>query len=142
MSDLFIQIQDFFLTLALGICAGFIFHYYQSIIAQAKVGKYPLYILDFFLWIFMICIVFFAMLWINHGEMRLYVLIALVMGILIYYYFFRNFLQNPVTAAANLTIKVARLIKRGLNKLQVAFNSLRKLLIIKRKKLPPNDNGA
>ncbi len=142
MSDLFMQIQDFFLTLALGICAGFIFHYYQSTIAQAKVGKYPLYILDFFLWILMICIVFFAMLWINHGEMRLYVLIALVMGILIYYYFFRNFLQKLVEASANFTIKVARLIKKGLNKVWVCFNSLKKLLIIKRKKTPHKDNDV
>ncbi|NLB88624.1 MAG: hypothetical protein GX790_05285, partial [Syntrophomonadaceae bacterium] len=83
---------------------GLIFHYYQLTIVKARVGKYPLYILDFFLWIIMICLVFFTLLWINQGEMRVYVLIALVSGILIYYNYFSSRFKSLVDTSANLTI--------------------------------------
>ena len=85
MPGLFAQIEAFFLTSILGIATGMIFHYYQLSVRYSRVGKYFLYILDFFLWIFMILVVFIAMLIINQGEMRIYVLIALLTGIIIYY---------------------------------------------------------
>ncbi|HZK44262.1 MAG TPA: spore cortex biosynthesis protein YabQ [Syntrophomonadaceae bacterium] len=110
MSDLLIQIQAFFLTLVLGILAGFIFHYYQLTIRKAKVGKYPLYIFDFFLWIIMICLVFFCMLWINQGEMRTYVLIALVAGVLIYYRSLSKYLRNLAEVGADFTLNIIKTI--------------------------------
>lgn len=138
MSDLLIQIQAFFLTLVLGILTGLIFHYYQLTIVKARVGKYPLYMLDFFLWIIMICLVFFCMLWINQGEMRVYVLIALVSGILIYYYYFSSRFKKLVETSANLTISIIRNI----------FNIIKKPIVwlfnwakaaIKKKDTPPPD---
>lgn len=140
MSDLFIQIKDFFLTLILGILAGLVFHYYQRTIVKARVGKYPLYILDFFLWIIMICVVFFAMLWINQGEMRLYVLIALVAGLFIYYYYFSKRLNKLVEASANLTLKVAKLLVNSIKKPLLLVSNFIKKLITTRKSPPPDDN--
>ncbi len=113
MSEVLIQIQDFCLTLILGILAGFIFHYYQLTITKAKLSRYPLYILDFFLWIIMICLVFFAMLWINQGEMRLYVLIALIMGVLIYYHYFSPYLRRTLEFMAEVTTKMGRFLVKG-----------------------------
>lgn len=140
MSDLFVQIQAFFLTLILGILTGFIFHYYQLTIVKARVGKYPLYILDFFLWIIMICLVFFCMLWINQGEMRVYVLIALVSGILIYYHYFSQRFKRFVETGASLTVsligKIVAIIKKPFKWL---YNSI-KTFITKKFTPPPNDD--
>ncbi len=117
MSDLLIQGKDFFLTFVLGILAGFVFHYYQFTITRIRVSKYPLYVLDFFIWIVMICLVFLAMLWINQGEMRLYVLIALVLGLFVYYYYFLKPLKAFVETTTNTVLKGVRLLVNSLKKL-------------------------
>lgn len=79
------QIETFVLTMVLGIVTGSIFHFYQAVIRSARVSRCVLYILDFSLWIIIIVLVFLSMLFINQGEMRIYVLIALLLGIIIYY---------------------------------------------------------
>lgn len=85
MAEMANQIRAFALTLVLGLITGVIFHYYQLFIRNARVGRYSLYIMDFFLWIFIITLVFWAMIGINQGEVRFYVLIAMLVGILIYF---------------------------------------------------------
>ncbi len=85
MAELASQIQSFFLTLVLGLITGVIFHYYQLFIRQARVGRYILYLMDLFLWLLIIALVFWAMVGINQGEVRFYVLLALLMGILLYF---------------------------------------------------------
>ncbi len=140
MSDLLIQMKAFFLTLALGIVAGLIFHFYQLTIIKARVGKYSLYILDFFLWIIMICLVFFCMLWINQGEMRLYVLIALVTGILIYYHYLSSRLQKVVDTSARLTIGSIGFISHLFVKPFIWIKAWIQASIIKRRTPPPDEN--
>lgn len=140
MSDLLIQIKTFFLTLALGIVTGFIFHYYQLTIAKARVGKYPLYILDFFLWIIMIGLVFSCMLWINQGEMRVYVLIALVMGMLIYYYYFSKRMHYVVELASRLTVGIISLIIRIIKRPFLWLKGSFKSYIAKKQAPPPEDD--
>lgn len=138
MSDLFFQIQTFFLTLILGIVTGLIFHYYQLTIVKARVGKYPLYILDFFLWIIMICLVFFTLLWINQGEMRVYVLIALITGILIYYHYFSGRFKKIVDTGANLTISLFRkIISLIVRPAEWLYNRIKSAFV--RKDQPPPD---
>lgn len=85
MAELANQIQSFTLTLVLGLITGVIFHYYQLFIRQARVGKYTLYVMDLLLWLMLIALVFWAMICINQGEVRFYVLAALLIGILIYF---------------------------------------------------------
>ncbi len=139
MPDLLIQIKTFFLTLILGILTGFIFHYYQLTIAKARVSKYPLYILDFFLWIIMICLVFFCMLWINQGEMRVYVLIALVTGTFIYYHFFSKRMRFIAELAARLTVSTISIINSFVVKPFIWIKNLQKSYIAKRHTPPPED---
>jgi len=74
------QIEAFMLTFLLGMMAGLIFHYYQSIIRSLRVGKYSLYLMDFILWIIMIIFIAAALLLINQGEIRVYVFLALLAG--------------------------------------------------------------
>lgn len=133
MAGLLTQIKAFGLTLILGIITGSIFQYYQLTIRNARPGKYSLYLLDFILWIFLILVVFVCMLWINQGEMRIYVLIALMAGVLIYHRFLRQRLMLPLTRAAQITASAAESVRGLLQKLCIALKSC----IKKHKQNPP-----
>ncbi|MDD3023136.1 MAG: spore cortex biosynthesis protein YabQ [Syntrophomonadaceae bacterium] len=104
MSGLLTQFKSFGLTLVLGVLAGGIFHYYQLTIRKARVSRYFLYVIDLILWIFMLLLVFASMLLINQGEMRLYVLIALLGGILIYYHYFSSSFYRTQSRMADFTV--------------------------------------
>jgi hypothetical protein len=49
VNSLLNQLQTFILTGLTGVAAGFIFHYYQLTVRKARIGKYFLYILDFYM---------------------------------------------------------------------------------------------
>ncbi|MGI5881282.1 MAG: spore cortex biosynthesis protein YabQ [Syntrophomonadaceae bacterium] len=116
MSTVLIQIQAFCGTLLLGIGAGLIFQYYQTAIRLAGLSKFALYVVDLTLWIVMIGLIFAAMFFINGGEMRVYVLLALLIGILIYYYKFSRKMQALVGYMAEATVailmRLARIIRQ------------------------------
>ncbi len=93
---LFAQIRAFLLTLVLGVVAGLIFHYYQAVIRNLKVGRILLYSLDLILWVIMLLIIGIALLLINKAEIRAYVFIALFLGGVVYYKTVSPHLRRPV----------------------------------------------
>lgn len=135
MAGLLTQIKAFGLTLILGILTGGIFQYYQLTVKSARPGKYSLYLLDFILWLFLILVVFMAMLLINQGEMRIYVLLALIIGAFIYYrYLWQRFLQ-PLSHAAQSTTAGFETGVRLLRKPIMALKKYRE----RRKNTPPDN---
>lgn len=138
MAGLLMQIKAFGLTLGLGVITGAIFQYYQLTVRSARPGKYSLYLLDFILWIFLIMVVFVAMLLINQGEMRIYVLLALVAGVFVYYRYLWHRLMQPLSHAGQTTAA-------GFDAL---FNLLQKPVILmknyikKHKQNPPPSDPA
>ncbi|MDD3898836.1 MAG: spore cortex biosynthesis protein YabQ, partial [Syntrophomonadaceae bacterium] len=112
------QIEAFILTLVLGLLTGTIFHFYQELIRAARVSRYVLYLLDFSLWMIIIALVFLGMLFINQGEMRIYVLIALVLGILIYYRRFASRLDAPISRLAGAMVTTVAALVRNIKKVQ------------------------
>jgi len=141
LSGLFAQIKAFSQTLILGILVGVIFHYYHLVVSRARIGKYSLYILDFLLWIFMVFVVFMSMLLINLGEMRLYILIALLTGILIYYYFFSHRLKNFLSTAAQVTINIFSALVKNTKKPFVLILRQIKIAIKSKRDLPDDGDG-
>lgn len=139
MTGLLGQIEAFVLTLVLGLLTGTIFHFYQELVRAARVSRYVLYFLDFFLWIIIIALVFLGMLFINQGEMRIYVLIALFLGILIYYRRFASRLDPPVSHLVRVTATVCSNFIRGIKKI---LSWVKKIIIrLKpRPKDPPADS--
>lgn len=116
MPALFIQIRVFLFTLMIGLLAGLILNYYQVTVKAAGVGKLCMYILDIILWIIMIVLVFSSMLLINQGEIRVYVLIAFVTGILLYYQKASPRLQQSIQKAAKITVAAGVVIKGAMRK--------------------------
>jgi spore cortex biosynthesis protein YabQ len=116
LSGLLGQIEAFILTLILGVLTGTIFHFYQGVIRAARVSRYALYVLDFCLWIIIIALVFLSMLFINQGEMRIYVLIALLLGIVIYYRRFASRSNATVSRLSTATVNIVAALVRGIKK--------------------------
>lgn len=138
MTGLLGQIEAFFLTLVLGLITGTIFHFYQALIRVARVSRYVLYVLDFSLWIIIIALVFLSMLFINQGEMRIYVLIALLLGILIYYRRFAHRFNVAISRMAELTVNACSTLLKGIKKtISWAVQQLTRLK--SRPKEPPED---
>lgn len=139
MTGLLGQLEAFILTLVLGLVTGTIFHYYQELIRAARVSPYVLYFLDFSLWIIIIALVFLGMLFINQGEMRIYVLIALVLGILIYYRRFASRLDASISRLARGTVTVCSTFVQGTKK---ALSWAKKIItkLKPRPKDPPSDS--
>lgn len=139
MTGLLGQIEAFVLTLVLGLLTGTIFHFYQELIRAARVSRYVLYFLDFSLWVIIIALVFLGMLFINQGEMRIYVLIALVLGILIYYRRFASRLDAPISRLTGATVTACITLVRGI---KIALSWAKKIIIkLKpRPKDPPTDS--
>ncbi|MDD3270331.1 MAG: spore cortex biosynthesis protein YabQ [Syntrophomonadaceae bacterium] len=140
MSGLLMQLKSFGLTLILGVLAGGIFHYYQLTIRKARIGRYLLYIMDLILWIFMLSLVFLSMLLINQGEMRLYVLIALLGGIIIYYHYFSSSFYQIQSRLAELTVSLMSSLVRKIKRTIKRFAGFVKISLQKcRRPKPPSD---
>jgi len=141
LSGILLQLKSFILTLIMGILAGLIFHFYQVTIRRAGIGRILLYMLDFFLWLIMICLVFLSLLLINQGEMRVYVFIALLLGILIYIRVFASRLEDFMSRIARvLLFLLSNLHKRLKNFLYI----IKKRLMVMSKKRngdPPENQG-
>lgn len=138
MPGLLSQIEAFSLTLLLGIVAGGIFQYYQLTIRNVHPGKYFLYLLDFILWLFLILLVFLCMLLINQGEMRVYVLIALIIGVAIYYCLLWRPFGLPLSRAAQTTARMGQMLTAGIRR---GFQLIRRLLVFNKNTPPPDEPG-
>lgn len=102
------QIEDFVLTLLLGIVAGVLFDYYQASLRGVRIKRYPQYILDMTVWIIMIALVGMALLIINQAEIRVYVFIALLAGAIIYFRLFAHHIRRPIDAMGHATASILK----------------------------------
>lgn len=136
------QIEAFLATFLLGIGSGIVFHYYQLCIRKARVNKYSLYLLDFFLWIFMVCAVFLCMLLINNGEMRIYVLIALLVGIIAYYQGISRHMNDAIDKSAGITVYVFAWLNSLLRKPFIFVIHWFRTMVSHLKTSPPPDDGS
>ena len=114
MPGIWFQLEAFFFTLILGLFSACILHFYQTLIWKAKVTKLFLYILDLLFSIMMVMLVFLGMLYINQGEMRSYVLIALIVGGIIYFRILSRHCEVLISRLADITLAGVRLLYKGL----------------------------
>lgn len=125
MPDLLNQICAFLLTLLTGILLGAIIHFYQLTVRKSRLRKYFLIVVDFTLWILLIALIFFGLVLINLGEMRVYVFIALLVGTLLYYRYGARRLHYPLAVGAKAVVLAFSWLKNLLGR---PFISLAKML--------------
>ncbi len=140
MSVLWGQLKAFILTLMLGIVSGGIFHYYQLIIRKTRVGRYWLYLIDFFLWMILLMVVFAFLLLINRAEIRLYVLLALACGILIYLRYILPHTNPALSRLAQVSINLSTGLARVVKSPWMLFTHYYKTRLAKKRTPPPDDN--
>lgn len=114
MPGIWFQLEAFFFTMILGLFTALILHYYQTLIRKAKAARFFLYILDLLFWVMMVMLVFMGMLYINQGEMRSYVLIALIVGGIIYFRIVSRHSTPMISKLADITLAGFRLLYKGL----------------------------
>lgn len=116
MPDLVNQICAFLLTLLTGIMLGIIIHFYQLTVRKSRLRKFFLIAMDFSLWLLLIALIFFGLVLINLGELRVYVFIALLLGVLIYYRYGARHLHRPLAALAGVVVLCFSWLKHQLTK--------------------------
>jgi len=84
------QARAFFVTIAIGVAAGLCYDYYRMLRGVLRLKKTGTCLGDIVFWLVTTVIVFLMLLRGNWGEMRLYVLIGLGLGALIYFYLFSS----------------------------------------------------
>ncbi|MEQ8176459.1 MAG: spore cortex biosynthesis protein YabQ [Syntrophomonadaceae bacterium] len=116
MPNLLNQICAFLLTLLIGILLGIIIHFYQLTVRKSRLRKILLIMMDFSLWILLIALIFFGLVLINLGELRVYVFVALIIGVLIYYRYGARHLHRPLAALARVVVICFSWLKHQLAK--------------------------
>jgi len=105
------QIINFLVTVALGLVMGSIFDFYYVLRYLFRPRKIFVHISDLFIWLFMIALVFVTLLYINWGEMRFYVFLGLILGMLIYYFLFSVYMKIIYERMIKIALKILCMIK-------------------------------
>ncbi|PKM83645.1 MAG: spore cortex biosynthesis protein YabQ [Firmicutes bacterium HGW-Firmicutes-13] len=82
------QFQILFSLAAAGLIMGIIFDFYHVLKRFWKIKPWLQFILDFLTWVIITCLTAAGLLLINWGEVRVYVFLAIGLGVLIYYLYF------------------------------------------------------
>lgn len=112
LESLFYQARAFLITIGIGAAAGFCFDYYRVIRRACRLKKLGTYIGDAIFWLAATVIVFMLLLWGNWGEMRLYVLIGLGLGALLYFNLFSRPASRVIRFKFYILHKIWRLLKK------------------------------
>lgn len=96
MDSLVSQVHAFAATIVIGIVAGFCYDYYRVVRTVFRLKKVGTYLGDVIFWLVATALVFFLLLLGNRGEMRLYVLVGLGLGALIYYCLLSKYVSRLV----------------------------------------------
>ncbi len=79
------QIKTFICMLIFGFFTGLIFNLYQFIIHHFKLKRFLIHISDTLFSIILGILGFLLLIYINHGILRFYVILAIIIGFAIYY---------------------------------------------------------
>ncbi|UMZ75281.1 spore cortex biosynthesis protein YabQ [Natranaerofaba carboxydovora] len=110
MGFLYEQLFTFSVSIVYGIFVGVIFDFYRTLRGKKKINRILSDVLDLLIWLVITVIFIFVLLSSNWGEVRAYVFMGLVMGVLIYYSFFSSFITEGYRNLFSLIKKLFNLI--------------------------------
>jgi spore cortex biosynthesis protein YabQ len=88
MDMLINQARAFASTIVIGMSAGLLYDYYRAVRAVYKLKGIGTFVGDVLYWLVTTVVVFGMLLWGTQGELRLYVLIGIGLGALLYFHLF------------------------------------------------------
>ncbi|WP_418791343.1 spore cortex biosynthesis protein YabQ [Phosphitispora sp. TUW77] len=113
MQSLESQLFSFMVTLLMGVTIGILFDFYnvtKGIIRPRKLGTY---LGDILFWVITTIVVFFMLLIGNWGELRFYVVIGILTGILCYIKLFSRLVTRTLLFIINIIKKTIASIVKG-----------------------------
>ena len=91
---IYTQLQLFFIFLLNGLLIGLLFDFFRILRRAIKTIDFITYVEDALFWILTGFIILYSIFTYNNGEIRLFMFLAIILGILIYLVFISNILLN------------------------------------------------
>ncbi|WNF37071.1 spore cortex biosynthesis protein YabQ [Bacillaceae bacterium IKA-2] len=124
--SLTVQLQTMLVMVAMGGWLGIAIDTYSRLIRGRKWNKFITVINDSLFWILQGLFIFFILLQINEGEMRFYILLALLCGYSIYQAFLYKIYQLVLETTIRIIVKIFRFLKTAV--IVILINPTKELL--------------
>lgn len=123
----------FLIYVIIGLFIGFVFDLFRALRKSIKTSNIFTYIEDIIFWIIVGFIIISTILKFNYGELRLYIFIGMLFGVITYFLVLSNKVVKFTTFIIEFIINIILKINKILQKL---FGKPIKLIIINLRKLP------
>lgn len=95
-TSLWSQAAEFGAALVLGVLLAVALHFHQRFVKQLKISGVLLWLFDFMVWPLLTICVFVSFLVINQGDIRFHLVLALGLGLALYYWLLRRHLSRQI----------------------------------------------
>lgn len=112
MQSLESQLFSFLVTVLMGLTVGVLFDSYRTIMGFISPQKVFAYLSDILFWIIITGVVFFMLIVSNWGEVRLYVVLGVTTGLMIYGKLFSTLVRRLLTSVILVWIKLLNCLLR------------------------------
>lgn len=106
------QFSIFFTTVITGIVLGFLFDFYRVLRGTFRVQGFVTWVTDLLYWLVATAVVFIALVLSNWGELRFYVFLGIVGGVILYYRLISTYIIRLLAGCMKLANRTAALIKK------------------------------
>lgn len=110
-----------------GFFMGIAFDIYREIRYSFKLKTIATNIWDLIMWLIFLVLAYAVLLYINYGEVRLYIFMAMALGLLIYFRFFSSLTRKPIKIVLFLLLKIISLLWKII---RIPFTILQRVLML------------
>ena len=107
---IYIQLQLFFIFLLNGLLIGLLFDFFRILRKAMKTADFITYIEDALFWILTGFIILYSIFTYNNGEIRLFMFLAIILGLLIYLAFISKIILSISLGIINVVKKILDII--------------------------------
>jgi spore cortex biosynthesis protein YabQ len=104
------QVIDFTVTIILGLFIGFAYDLLRVLRRLLRPSRQVLFFWDLFFWLCVTFVAFTALLAVNWGEVRAYVMIGLGIGCAFYALFLTNHIYRMLNLTVQTAVKICKMI--------------------------------
>ena len=122
---IYTQLQLFFIFLINGLLIGLLFDFFRISRKAVKTADFITYVEDALFWILTGFIILYSIFTYNNGEIRLFMFLAVILGILIYLMFISKMILNISLSIINIVKKIFSIV---FNIIKIPFQFFMKLI--------------
>jgi spore cortex biosynthesis protein YabQ len=105
-----IQLYYFLITIAAGLIIGVLFDIYRIIRGFNNPGNFITAAADILFWLFAAILIFIYFLFTTNGELRYYTVVAVIIGLILYFKIISNSLVKSIRWSVYYILKLFRLL--------------------------------